>query len=214
MQQMETWGWSTIRTTGASEFGLSADERAAFLRGLREGIVGHPLAKVLEGIPSEVQKFVSEQRKEIRRAALQKRRGMMNALFAELKKNPDVIELPSGLRYQILERGSGSFPKPRQTVIADYTGRLLDGTVFDRTDNEPLHIEIGSVNEGLNEGLQKIDVGGRIRLYVPPEIGYGDEDMSGVITKIPAGSALIYEIKLIAIEEKPREPETSERMKE
>jgi FKBP-type peptidyl-prolyl cis-trans isomerase len=85
----------------------------------------------------------------------------------------------------------------------DYTGRLLDGTIFDKTYNEPLHIEVGSVIPGWNEGIQKINRGGKIKLYVPPSLGYGTEDMSGVVAPIPADSTLIYEIELLEIREAP-----------
>ncbi len=85
-------------------------------------------------------------------------------------------------------------------MLVNYTGRLLDGTVFDRTDNEPLHIEVGSVVPGWNEGIQRINRGGRIRLYLPPELGYGEENMSGVISSIPGGSAIIYDIELLDIQ--------------
>jgi FKBP-type peptidyl-prolyl cis-trans isomerase len=138
----------------------------------------------------------------------QKRIAAMNEIFAELKKNPQIVESPDGLRYQILQPGAGPKPKPGQIVVVDYTGRLIDGTIFDKTYNEPLHVEIGSVIPGLNEGLQKIGKGGRITLYVPPSIGYGDENVSGVVSRIPASSLLIYEIELLDVENQPAGQET------
>ena len=128
-----------------------------------------------------------------------KRIDEMNTYLAGLKKNPRVVELPDGLRYEILRTGEGPKPKLGQVVIVDYTGRLIDGTIFDQTYNEPLHVEVGSVIPGWNEGIQQINKGGRIKLYVPPAIGYGDENVSGVVSRIPANSLLIYEIELIDI---------------
>src|SRR4029077_19683553 len=138
----------------------------------------------------------------------QQRLDEMNALFAKLKKNKRVIELPDGVRYEVVKPGKGPFPKPGQTVLVDYTGRLANGTVFDQTYNEPLHIEVGSVIPGWNEGIQKIGKGGRIKLYIPPSLGYGDEDSSGVVAPIPADSTLIYEIDLLNIEDAPKESGT------
>jgi FKBP-type peptidyl-prolyl cis-trans isomerase len=110
------------------------------------------------------------------------------------------------VRYEILKTGGEVKPKVGQIVRVDYTGRLLDGTIFDQTYNEPLYIEVGSVIPGLNEGFQLIGKGGRIRLYVPPSIGYGDEDMSGVVSRIPASSLLIYEIELLDIQDAKQGP--------
>ena len=128
----------------------------------------------------------------------------MNALFEELKKNPQVVTLPDGLRYEIVAPGKGTYPRPGQIVLVDHTARLLDGTIFDRTDNEPLHIEVGSVIPGWNEGIQKVNKGGRIRLFLPPSLAYGEENASGVISSIPGGSAVIYEINLLEIEDAPK----------
>ena len=90
-------------------------------------------------------------------------------------------------------------------MLVEYTGRLIDGKVFDRTDNEPLHIEVGSAIPGWNEGIQKVGKGGRLKLYIPPALGYGDEDSSGVISSIPANSVLIYDIRLLDVHEGSRD---------
>jgi len=119
----------------------------------------------------------------------------MDRLFADLKRNPNTIELPDGLRYEILKQGDGKFPKDGETVLVNYTGHLIDGSVFDKTMEEPLRVKVGSVIAGWNEGVQKIREGGKIKLYIPPSLGYGEEAVSG----IPSGSTLIYEIELVDI---------------
>lgn len=86
-------------------------------------------------------------------------------------------------------------------MVVDYSGRLINGSVFDQTYNEPLHIEVGSVIPGWNEGIQKINRGGKLKLYIPPDLGYGNEDHSGVVAPIPANSTLIYEIELLDIQD-------------
>ena len=78
-----------------------------------------------------------------------------------------------------------------QTVLVNYTASTLDGHVFDQTAHEPLHVDVGRVMPGWNDGIQKIDVGGKIRLYIPPSLGYGSDAVSGV----PADSTLIYDIE-------------------
>jgi FKBP-type peptidyl-prolyl cis-trans isomerase len=94
-----------------------------------------------------------------------------------------------------LKQGDGTFPKGGDTVLVNYAGRLIDGSVFDKTMGDPLRVKVGSVITGWSEGVQKIGKGGKIRLYIPPALGYGEESVSG----IPSGSALIYEIELVDI---------------
>jgi FKBP-type peptidyl-prolyl cis-trans isomerase len=199
-QLIEAWGWSVAQQTRAAQFGLGASEIATLMKGLTAGIKAQLAPYDLQKINPEVEKFVNDHRERVRAAARQQRLAEMHTLFAGLKQNTNVVELPSGLRYEIVRPGKGPYPKPGQMVIVDYTGRLVDGTVFDRTDNEPLHIEIGLAIRGLNEGLQKINQGGRIKLYLPPDLGFGDMAASGGVTGIPAYSTLIYEIGLLDIE--------------
>lgn len=196
-----TWGWVVAEKLGAAGFQLSDDEIGAFLEGLTAGIRGDAAPRV---DPAIVSRFVADARRRWHERIKRQRTDAMNALFAKLGRDPAVVTLPSGLRYEILRAGHTPPPRPGQIVVVDYVGRLLDGTVFDRTDNEPLHIQVGSVIAGFNEGIQQIGVGGRIRLFVPPSLGYGDEDMSGVVSKIPAYSTLIYEISLLRVDEADR----------
>ncbi len=196
---IETWGWIVARKTRIASFGFDEGARAAWVKGVAAGIRGEPLIDELERIRPLVERFVADQRGKVRTATRQKRLDEMEKLFAMLKSNPNVVELPDGLRYEIVNSGTGSHPKTGEITIVDYTGRLADGAVFDHTDNEPLHVEVGSIIAGWNEGIQKIGKGGRIKLYVPPALGYGHEDMSGVISKIPADSVLLYDIHLLDI---------------
>jgi len=200
-QVIETWGWTLAQESGLARFGLDETELAALLRGLAAGVNGRPAPYDWQKIRPALGKFVTDRREKVRRATRQKRLDEMNALFASLKQNTNIVELPDGLRYEILKPGNGPYPKPGQIVLVNYTGRLVDGTVFDKTYNEPLHIEVGSVIPGWNEGIQKINKGGRLKLYIPPEIGYGDENRSGVVAPIPADSTLIYDIEVLDIQD-------------
>jgi len=199
-QLIEAWGWLVARQTQAAQFGLGKDEIAAFTKGLADGIKGQPAPRDLQQIRPQVGQFVEDRREKVRAAAKRQRTAEMNALFADLKKNTNVVELPSSLRYEILKAGQGPFPKPGETLIVNFTGRLVDGTVFDRTDIEPLHIEVGGMTRGFNEGIQKINQGGRIRLYIPPNLGFGSGATSSGVSAIPADSTLIYDVDLLEIE--------------
>ena len=194
-QIIEAWGWSTARREHLGQLNLSEDEVSRLAKGLTAAIRADAPPNDLEKIFSQAQKLVEERRESARLVARQKRTAEMDRLFADLKRNPNTIELPDGLRYEILKQGDGKFPKDGETVLVNYTGHLIDGSVFDKTMEEPLRVKVGSVIAGWNEGVQKIREGGKIKLYIPPSLGYGEEAVSG----IPSGSTLIYEIELVDI---------------
>ncbi len=207
LQVFEVWGWSVAQQAGIAALGLAEGERGALTEGLLQGVKGRAAPADFEKTRHDLEAFIADLRAGARRAAREKRREEMEALFARLKTDPAVVELPSGLRYEILRRGAGAFPKAGQIVLVDYVGRLIDGSVFDRTDNEPLNVEVGSVIRGWNEGIQLINRGGKIRLYIPPELGYKEQAISGHSGPIPAGSTLIYEIELLDIRDSLPGPE-------
>jgi FKBP-type peptidyl-prolyl cis-trans isomerase len=123
------------------------------------------------------------------------------AYFAKLKEDKNVIETPSGLRYQIMNPGTGNPPKSTDTVKVNYTGSLIDGNVFDSSDRhgKPLDIQLDKVVAGWTEGLQKIGKGGQIMLFIPPQLGYGDNGPPG----IPPGSVLVFKVDLLDITSAP-----------
>ncbi len=193
----EAWGWAVAQKTRAAQFNLNETELSALADGLQSGIAGQTARPDLERIRPAVEKFVNDHREQARLEAKRKQLAETEALFAELKRNTNVVELADGLRYEILQPGTGPYPKPGQLVKVNYTGRLIDGRIFDRTDPSlgPLDIKVGSVIAGWSEGVQKINRGGKIKLYIPPALGYGEVPTGG----IPSNSALIFEIELLEI---------------
>jgi FKBP-type peptidyl-prolyl cis-trans isomerase len=117
---------------------------------------------------------------------------------------PGVTTLPSGLLYEILKPGSGPMPKATDTVRVNYTGLLLDGTVFDATLKhppfDPAEFPLDQVIAGWTEGIQKINKGGVIRLIIPAKLAYGDKSPPG----IPPGSMLVFEVELLDINPKAK----------
>ena len=139
-------------------------------------------------------------RREIYRAAMEQKHLADNAAFFDrLKQDPHVTTLPDGLAYEILQPGDATCPKPSQSVQVLYTGRLTNGRVFDSTELGPLDIDLDKVMPGWSEGIQKIGRGGKIKLYIPPALGYGATATSG----IPPASILIFEIQLLEIKDRP-----------
>jgi peptidyl-prolyl cis-trans isomerase A (cyclophilin A) len=109
---------------------------------------------------------------------------------------PDLKVTPSGLRYKILRAGSGSSPAPGAQVSVHYTGRFLDGQVFDSSEQrgQPASFRIGQVIEGWNEALLAMKKGERRLLVIPPELAYGERGYPGAI---PPYSFLVFEVELL-----------------
>lgn len=115
-------------------------------------------------------------------------------------QEPAEVVLPSGVRYVDLKPGTGEEAREGKILEVHYTGRLEDGSKFDSTQDcaQPLTLRLGAgdVIKGLDEGLVGMKVGGKRRLVIPSELGFGKE---GAGERIPPGSTLTYEVELLAV---------------
>jgi len=117
--------------------------------------------------------------------------------LAANKEKEGVVETESGLQYKIEVEGTGIAPEETDTVEVNYEGRLIDGTVFDSSYDrgESVRFPLNRVIKGWTEGLTYAKEGGKIQLYVPAELGYGQRG-SG---PIPGNSTLIFDIELVKV---------------
>jgi FKBP-type peptidyl-prolyl cis-trans isomerase len=122
--------------------------------------------------------------------------------LAENKKRKGVIELPSGLQYEILKDSAGERPTDTSTVKAHYIGTLLNGQEFDNSykRGQPLEIPVSGVIKGWTEALKLMRTGSKWKLYIPAELAYGDRGAGN--GAIPGGATLIFEVELISIVKK------------
>ncbi len=115
----------------------------------------------------------------------------------ENKTKEGVIETPTGLQYKIITEGTGIAPAETDTVEINYKGYFIDKTVFDSSYDrgETAKFPLNGVIPGWTEGMQNIKEGGKIELYIPANLGYGERGYN----TIPGNSLLIFEVELIKV---------------
>ncbi len=117
--------------------------------------------------------------------------------LAANKLREGIIETESGLQYEVVTLGNGDKPWATHTVTCHYHGTLIDGTVFDSSVNRgvPASFPLNMVIKGWTEGLQLMPVGSKFRFFIPPQLGYGNRQVSA---EIGPNCTLVFEVELIS----------------
>ncbi|MDJ1472474.1 FKBP-type peptidyl-prolyl cis-trans isomerase [Cytophagaceae bacterium DM2B3-1] len=124
---------------------------------------------------------------------------MADDFLAANKTKPGVVTTGTGLQYIVQKEGTGPYPKPTDRVKVHYTGTFLDGKKFDSSVDrgEPAVFGVQQVIKGWTEALQMMKVGSKWKVFISPELGYGDQ---GRGAEMPPNSLLIFEVELLGIE--------------
>ncbi|GIL16506.1 MAG: peptidyl-prolyl cis-trans isomerase [Oligoflexia bacterium] len=119
------------------------------------------------------------------------------AFLEKNKSEAGVKVTPSGLQYIVVAEGKGKTPTVKDTVKAHYKGVLTNGQQFDSSYDrgQPAEFPVGGVIKGWTEALQMMKVGGKVKLFIPPELGYGPSARPG----IPANSVLVFDVELLDV---------------
>ncbi|SOD89814.1 FKBP-type peptidyl-prolyl cis-trans isomerase [Spirosoma fluviale] len=120
------------------------------------------------------------------------------AFLTENKAKAGVVTTASGLQYSVEKEGTGAKPAATDRVKVHYTGRLLDGKVFDSSveRGQPAEFGVTEVIKGWTEALQLMPVGSKWKLYIPSDLAYGDR---GAGADIKPGSTLVFDVELLDI---------------
>jgi FKBP-type peptidyl-prolyl cis-trans isomerase FklB len=173
-------------------------------KGISDSLSGGRMLMSEEDVETTVRSFRREHRQKVALAAktLAEENKRKGAEFLEANKKRDgVIALASGLQYEILEQGDGPKPAIGDRVALHYRGRLIDGTEFDSSyaRNQPGIFSVRQVIKGWREALLLMPVGASWQLYIPSHLAYGAR---GAGRQIGPNATLIFDLKLIAIEER------------
>ena len=180
---------NNFKATGIKE--LNVEDFTAAVAAVFEG--GEPALSY-----DEAKQIMNEYFTNLQKFQLEQNKLMGEEFLAENKKNPNVVTLPSGLQYEILKEGEGKQPSATDQVKCHYTGSLIDGTVFDSSEQrgEPATFGVNQVIPGWVEALQLMKEGSRWRLFIPSELAYGE---SGAGQAIMPFSTLVLEVELLEV---------------
>lgn len=177
----------------------------AILQGIQDALSGNDALMTPQEMRStmaELGKHVAELKKKNRQEIAQQRRQQNQAFLLENAKRPGVVTTASGLQYRVLEQGGGGggkSPKLNDKVRVTYRGKLVSGTVFDRSppDGKPVSFQVDKVIKGWQEALQLMRRGDHWQLFIPSDLAYGEQ---GSGANIPPDSTLIFDLELISIQ--------------
>lgn len=172
-----------------------------FCAAIKDSLEGGEIKLSIEEAGQCLNKFFSEleakqQAKIEAEAAIYKTEG--EAFLAQNSKKEGVKVLASGLQYKVIKQGTGKKPKATDKVRCHYAGTLVDGTKFDSSydRNEPAVFGLNQVIPGWTEGLQLMSEGAKYELYIPYNLGYGEQGAHGAI---PPYAALIFTVELLEV---------------
>ncbi len=170
----------------------------AFTAGIEDMLEGNQPQIDQETAQKVVQAYQKKtQQKKAEIAA--KKRHESDEFLAKNAKEEGVKVTATGLQYKIIKAGSGQSPTSNDKVVAHYTGKLLDGTVFDSSHDrgEPATFPVSGVIKGWQEALPMMKEGGHWQIVVPANLAYGDQ---GVGNLIGPNETLMFDIELVSIE--------------
>ena len=181
--------------------GINDLNNTLLIRGLQDALSGQPtqLTQAQCGLVMNnyMQKQMAVRNAEGMKASAENKK-IGNAFLAENKAKAGVVTTASGLQYSVEKEGAGAKPTATDRVKVHYTGKLLDGKVFDSSveRGQPAEFGVNEVIKGWTEALQLMPVGSKWKLYIPSELAYGDR---GAGADIKPGSTLVFDVELLDI---------------
>ena len=171
----------------------------AFLRGIQQATKEDTLPVSSFIIQNYLNKYFTDLQQNQMKEQYKDYIAQNKAFLADNANKDSVVSLPSGLQYIVLKEGSGNKPALSDRIRVHYTGKLIDGTIFDSSynRNEPAEFGVGQVIPGWTEAIQLMPVGSKYRVFIPENLAYGAQAPQG--SPIKPFSTLIFEVELLEI---------------
>jgi FKBP-type peptidyl-prolyl cis-trans isomerase len=166
----------------------------ALIRGLRDVIENRETLFSLEEAYEKIDNAFTAAQTEITERSIAE----AEAFLAANGSRPGVVITPSGLQFELISEGSGEMPGIADTVLVHYQGADIYGNIFDSTYEygEPVEIPLDRVIPGWSEGLRMMREGSRARLFIPPDLAYGERGAGGVIAPY---AVVVFDVELLEI---------------
>ena len=169
--------------------------------GVSDVVSGKETRLSQDELDSVMQSFVKEMEAAQQQKASEQAQNNLEKgkkFLAENKDKDGVKTTDSGLQYKVLEEGDGPTPSADDSVTVHYTGKLIDGTVFDssRERGEPVTFPVDAVIPGWTEALQLMKQGAKYELYIPAKLAYGER---GAGAQIGPNETLIFDVELLKV---------------
>lgn len=179
------------------ESGLKDLTLSALKQGLEDVLTDKQPALPLEVLHDALRQVHEKAMQEKELAGQQVAQAGVDFLKNNLVKD-GVKSTESGLQYTVLKQGDGAIPTANDRVSVHYTGRLIDGTVFDSSEQrgQPAEFPVNGVIRGWVEALQLMPVGSKWQLYIPHELAYGSQGAGAAIAPY---STLVFDVELLKI---------------
>ncbi|MEG0948339.1 MAG: FKBP-type peptidyl-prolyl cis-trans isomerase [Bacteroidales bacterium] len=165
-----------------------------FAKGVKAVYDGEKPEMTMEEAKEIVNKYFQNLQQEL----LENNKKAGIAFVEQYAQQPGVIVMPSGLEYKVLKEGTGKVPGATDKVRVHYTGRTIDGKVFDSSEQrgEPAEFGVNQVIPGWVEALQLMPEGSKWELVIPSDLAYGEH---GAGDAIAPNSTLIFDVELLKV---------------
>lgn len=194
---INTFGWY-IAKQGMGQMKFTDAEKSEFLDGFKQGLNDtNPIDSRQDELRG-MQEYFQQRMVDMREQASAEQEEQNTSFFADLAQNENIQKSDSGLYYEIIETGDDVRAENSDKVTLHYHGTLIDGTVFDSSKDrgQPATFPVSGVVPGFSEGVKLVGNGGKVKLYIPPTLGYGDNPGG----RIPPNATLIFDVEMISIE--------------
>ena len=203
-QLMEVYGFMMAMRMNLPDLEFTAADVDSIAKGFKMAIARENPPYDAQALSPQLQEFIGQKQQALLLKIRNANIADGTAFFAKLKDNKAVQVLPSGLGIEVIKAASGPTVKLGQVAKFHYTLSALNGQVMETSvGREPLEglVQEGAMISGMVEGLQKIPVGAKYKLYVPYQLAYGDQGGQGM----PPAASLIFEVEMLEVKDAPKE---------